>query len=117
MNCRKCGCLILETDLRCPMCNAKQRALREKKIKASKTRKNITIQRALREKKIKANETSETKNTKNKKAMGNDSFRPLDIALVVLLAIIVLGIGFTMSHPQFTVIFMLSASLIIYLFL
>jgi len=25
MNCRKCGCLILETDERCPMCNTKQR--------------------------------------------------------------------------------------------
>ena len=33
MNCRKCGCLILETDERCPMCEARQHIGREKKVK------------------------------------------------------------------------------------
>ena len=37
MNCRKCGCEILETDERCPMCNALQRRV-EKKIKKPRDR-------------------------------------------------------------------------------
>ena len=35
MNCRKCGCLILETDEHCPMCDAKQRG--DSKPKANNT--------------------------------------------------------------------------------
>jgi len=34
MNCRKCGCLILETDERCPMCEAKQHRGKRKRRKS-----------------------------------------------------------------------------------
>jgi len=36
MNCRKCGCLILETDERCPMCEAKQHVGRKRKATINK---------------------------------------------------------------------------------
>ena len=43
MNCRKCGCLILETDERCPMCNAKQGNMerKERSIAGNTKRKSI----------------------------------------------------------------------------
>ena len=42
-NCRKCGCLILETDERCPMCDTKQRKRRDQKSKEKSQTQNPNI--------------------------------------------------------------------------